>query len=269
MQGTGDNMGKALFDDIAQFYDVEVKESISFKNDVPFYLKYAQALGGEVLELACGTGRALIPLAEQGIHITGLDASNSMLVQARKKIDGLLPEIQQRVELTKQDMTTFSLNKTFSLIFCTFRSFQHLVTKEEQAACLTRVHKHLQDNGYFIIDLFAPLHHLLAQQRRSIYLGTFLDPDTGHTISRRSEVVYNLAEQILHEDRFYEWTDDKGNLKRLVWSFDLAYMFRHEVELLLEKYGFIVTDVFGDFDKSPFNYYSGEQIFVARKITSQ
>jgi hypothetical protein len=65
--------------------------------------------------------------------------------------------------------------------------------------------------------------------------------------------------------RFYEWTDKNGKSHEQIWSFELAYLFRYEAELLLEKYGFKIENVFGDFDKSPYNYYSGEQIFVARK----
>ncbi|GAI94874.1 unnamed protein product, partial [marine sediment metagenome] len=58
-----------------------------------------------------------------------------------------------------------------------------------------------------------------------------------------------------------------GDFHRQIWSFELAYLFRYEAELLLEKHGFKIENVFGNFDKSPYNYYSGEQIFVARKIS--
>jgi len=259
-------MQQALFDSIARFYDEEVKGLLLVKNDVSFYQDYARECGGEVLELACGTGRVLIPLARHGITVTGIDASGNMLEQAQKKMNLLSTEVRERIDLQHMDMMSFVLNKTFSLIFCTFRSFQHLLTREEQGACLTQVQKHMDKEGIFIIHLFVPFHHLLAQKQRSIYLGTFNDPVTGDVISRRSEVSYDLAAQTLHEDRFYEWTDKEGVVHRHIWSFDLSFMFRYEVELLLEKYGFSVIAVYGDFDRSPFDYYSGEQIFVARKV---
>ena len=259
-------MKPALFDSIARFYDEEVKGLRLVKDDVAFYQEYACECRGEVLELACGTGRVLIPLAQQGITITGIDASSNMLEQAQKKVNRLSAEVRERIDLQQQDMMTFTLNRTFSLIFCTFRSFQHLLTKEEQGTCLIRVKKHLDKEGIFIIHLFVPFHHLLAQKRRSMYLGTFNDPVTGDVISRRSEVSYNLAAQTLHEDRFYEWTDKEGAVHRHMWSFELSYMFRYEAELLLEKYGFSVMAVYGDFVRSPFDYYSGEQIFVARRV---
>jgi SAM-dependent methyltransferase len=265
MLGTGDYMGKALFDDIARFYDEAVKGLLLIKNDVQFYHQFALACKGKVLELACGTGRVLIPLAEQGILITGIDASGKMLEQAKKKVDKLPVRVRERIDLQQKDMVTFTLDETYSLVFCAFRSFQHLLTKEEQGACIVQVRKHLDKEGYFIIHLFVPFHHFLAKEKRTINLGSFKDPLTGYMISRRSEVKYDLAAQTLHEDRFYEWTDQDGGVHQLMWSFDLAYMFRYEVELLLEKYGFTVVDVYGDFNRSPFNYYSGEQIFIARK----
>ncbi|UCG92375.1 MAG: class I SAM-dependent methyltransferase [candidate division WOR-3 bacterium] len=258
-------MREALFDRVARFYDYEIEDFIKNINDVPFYIEYAKKCGGEVLELACGTGRVLIPLAKEEIKITGLDASREMLNVARKKIDALDRGTQRNIELVQEDMSRFDLHKTFSLIFCTFRSFQHLVTREERGKCLECVNRHLTKNGIFILHLFVPWHHLLAQERRSMYLGKFYDKENDVYVTRRSEVVFNLAQQTLHEDRFYEWTDKQGNFQRHVWSFDFAYLFRYEVELLLEKHGFRVEEVFGSFDKSPYNYYSGEQIFVARR----
>lgn len=67
------------------------------------------------------------------------------------------------------------------------------------------------------------------------------------------------------EDRFYEWIDKNGDFHRKIWTFELSYLFRYEVELLLEKHGFEIENVFGTFDKKPYDYYSGEQIFVATK----
>ncbi len=153
------------------------------------------------------------------------------------------------------------------MIYIAFRSFQCLLTKQDQSACFECVNRHLEDNGIFVLDLFAPRHDLLAQVKRSLYLDKFYDKENGIYITRRAEDEYNLVNQTLKEDRFYEWTDKQGDFHRQIWSFELAYLFRYEAELLLEKHGFKIENVFGNFDKSPYNYYSGEQIFVARKIS--
>ncbi len=258
-------MAEALFDSVARFYDYETENFVGALNDVPFYIDFAKKCKGEVLELACGTGRVLIPLAKEKIKVTGLDASSEMLKIAKSKIGKLSKNVAQLIDIVQGDMSQFDLRKRFSLIFITFRSFQHLATKEAQGACLNCVNKHLDSSGFFILHLFAPRHDLLAKVRRSVYLGKLYDREYGLYITRRAEDEYDLAKQTLKEDRFYEWTDKAGTFHQHVWSFELGYLFRYEAELLLEKYGFKVKNVFGDFKKSSYNYYSGEQIFVARK----
>ncbi len=123
----------------------------------------------------------------------------------------------------------------------------------------------VEREGVFILDLFAPRHDFLAQVNRTIYMGRFYDKENQVYVYRRAEDHYDLVKQTLREDRFYEWTNMDGQFRREVWSFEIAYLFRYEAELLLEKYGFSVENVFGTFDESPYNYYSGDQIFVARK----
>ena len=262
------NMKEALFDRVARFYDYEtqaLRRDMPFYNDVPLYVEYAKECGGEVLELACGTGRVLIPIAEQGIPITGLDASTEMLAIAEKKKKALSDDIAGKIHLVPGDMKTFDLEKTYALIIVPFRSFQCLLTKTDQRACLMHIHKHLDPSGVLLLDLFAPRHDLLAQRTRSLYLGKFYYEEEGVHVMRRAEDTYDLAAQTLHEDRFYEWTDKRGTFHREVWSFDLSYLFRYEAELLLEACGFSVEQVFGDFRKNPYDYFSGEQIFLARK----
>lgn len=256
-------MTEALFDKVARFYDYEQE---GFVRDIPFYVKYAKNCNGEVLELASGTGRILIPIAKEGIQCTGLDASNQMLDIAREKICTLDKDLQRNIDLVHGTMDKFEFDKNFSLIIIAFRPFQCLLTKEQQESCLSCVRKHLDDEGIFILDLFVPRHDYLAKQKRSVDLGEFYDKENDLYVRRRAEDEYNLANQTLKEDRFYEWTDKQGNFHRQKWSFKLSYLFRYEAQLLLEKYGLRVEDVFGDFDKSPYNYYSGEQIFVANKV---
>ncbi len=255
-------MAEALFDRVARFYDYE---QANFIKDIPFYTDYARSCGGEVLELGCGSGRILIPIAEAGIKITGLDVSPAMLNIAQKKIDPLDKNIQRNIHLRLGSMEKFEIKNKFSMIFIAFRSFQHLVEREERDSCLDCVSKHLDKTGIFILDLFAPRHDYLAQQKRSVFLGGFYDQENGVYVTRRAEDEYDLREQTIKEDRFYEWTGEDGAFHRHLWTFKLYYLFRYEVELLLEKHGFKIIDVYGDFDKSPYNYYSGEQIFVAQK----
>jgi SAM-dependent methyltransferase len=143
-----------LYANSAKLYDADNRSV--FSDDVPFYLDRATKLDGKVLELACGTGRITIPLAEQGIQIWGLDYSNPMLDVLKEKIDKLPSKIQKSIHTVHGDMTDFILTERFKLIFIPFRSFQSLETDEQASNCLACARNHLEDDGTFIINVFKP-----------------------------------------------------------------------------------------------------------------
>lgn len=93
-------MKETLFDRVAGVYDYEQE---NFVKDIPFYVEYAKKCGGEVLELACGTARILIPIARESVKITGLDISKEMLDIARKKIEKLDENTKGDIEITQGD----------------------------------------------------------------------------------------------------------------------------------------------------------------------
>jgi SAM-dependent methyltransferase len=115
-----------------------------------------------MLEVACGSGRVLIPTARAGVTIVGLDASGQMLEKCRSSLQREAEDVGARVTLVQGDMRDFDLERTFSLITLPFRAFQHLLTVEDQIACLTCVHRHVADDGRFIVDLFNPSLEMLV-----------------------------------------------------------------------------------------------------------
>jgi SAM-dependent methyltransferase len=119
--------------------------------DVDFYRGLAREAGGPVLELGCGTGRVLLPIARDGIACTGLDSSEAMLEELRRK------NPPENLRLVAGGMESFDLAPDrFALIFSAFRAFQHLLTIEDQLACLDAVRRHLAPGGLFAFDVFAP-----------------------------------------------------------------------------------------------------------------
>ncbi len=130
---------EAYYDKTARFYDLQYEE---IREDIPFYIEYAQKQGSPILELGCGTGRVLIPTAEAGLEIWGLDISEGMLNVARSKIETLDREVVSRITLRRGDMGNFSLPKRFNLIIIPFRSFLILTTKGDQENALRCIRKH-------------------------------------------------------------------------------------------------------------------------------
>src|SRR5512141_2383938 len=123
----------------------------SSSGDVDFYRSLARETGGPVLELGCGTGRVLLPIAREGIACVGLDPSEPMLEDFRRKGP------PDNLRLVTGSMQYFDLGPDrFALIFSAFRAFQHLLTVEDQLACLAAVRRHLAPGGLFAFDVFAP-----------------------------------------------------------------------------------------------------------------
>ena len=252
---------------VSEFYDAAY-ESVRWK-DIDFFVDYSRNAGGRTLELGCGTGRVLIPTAAAGYKITGLDLSSYMLDICRDKVSQQPVEVQQRIRIIQGDMTNFDTGETYSLVTTPFRPFQHLISVDEQKACLNCTNRHLIPSGLLILDFFHPYPPRLVDNPR--YASEIEDlpemelPD-GRCLRRTNRTAgYHREQQYNDFELIYYVTQPGGRQERLVQAFPFRYFFRYEVEHLLELCGFRVVDIFGDFDRSPLSNDSPEMIFVAEK----
>ena len=260
--------GQAGYEFIADLYDHVVP--YRDRPDVPFFVDSAKESGGPVLELGCGTGRILIPTARAGIEIVGLDLSPPMLEVCRARLGEESSDVQSRVQLVEGDMCRFDLSRKFKLITTPFRSFQHLTTVEDQRACLAAVHRHLDEDGRFILEIFNPYLEALTSDDLGEEIGQepeFTAPD-GRKVTRCHRIVErDRFNQVQHVELIYDVVYPDGREERLVHAFPMRYLFRFEAEHLLVRCGFEVEQVYADFDKAPYgSTYPGELIFVARKV---
>jgi ubiquinone/menaquinone biosynthesis C-methylase UbiE len=248
--------------DYAEYYDSD----IAFPDDIPFYLGYANRTGSPVLELACGTGRILLPLAEAGHTVHGIDISENMLAIAREKVAQAGPA--ERISLTHANMADFDLpKKSFALIFVAFRSFMHLLTQEDQQACLSRVWSHLRPGGLFIVDVFSPNLSILASPCDPEYkVEKEYGLPNGHRVVRKHRFVKkDFINQINEvEFLFEEYGQSEQIARQRVVPIRMRYSFRYELQLLLDKAGFEIESLFGYFDKRAYDG-KDEIIFVAAK----
>jgi SAM-dependent methyltransferase len=238
------------------------------RKDVGFYVDLCRSAKGEVLELGCGTGRISIPAAEAGCTITGLDESGTMLDRCRAKLLALAPEVQKRVTLVEADMTSFTLDRSCELAIVPFRPLQHLVRVEQLLSFLACVHRHLQPGGKLALDVFNPNLQALASA---------IDPDEiedtaeltmadGRTMRRMYRVTAkHPAEQTNDIELIYYVRDAAGAITRIVQAFPMRYFFRFELEHLLARAGFEITELYGGLDRSPFTGSSLEMIVIATR----
>lgn len=106
--------------------------------------------GGRVLELAIGTGRIALPLAERGVEVYGVDASEAMVAKLRAKPGG------ERIPVTIGDFADVDVEGRFRVIFVAFNTFFALTSQEAQLKCFANAAAHLDEDGVFVLDVFVP-----------------------------------------------------------------------------------------------------------------
>lgn len=235
--------------------------------DVAFYLEEAEKSRGKVLEVACGTGRVLLSIARKGIAITGIDQSPAMLERCYEKLDREPEEVQGRVRLEQMDMRTFNLGERFALATIPFRPLQHMVKVADQLATLRSIHRHLNPGGHLVFDVFHPNLQMLAagpgEEHEDFPLTTLPD---GRSVRRTARVTgVHPSRQTSDVEMTYHITDTAGKTEKSVMRFPMRWFFRFEIEHLLERCGFGLKAVYGNFDRSEFTDSSPEMIFVAER----
>lgn len=214
---------------------------------VDFYRADASRQGGRVLELACGTGRKLIPIASDGRPCVGLDLSADMLAEAQRKAD----ERGAAVEWIQGDMRDFDLGRMFDYVFITANSLLHLHEAEDLVSCFRSVRRHLSPGAKFVFDIFNPSVRLLAEAdgvRRTRKPLSFTDPDRGNVSVDVAE-TYDAPAQVTR-GTWYLSTSTEPDF--VVAPLEIRSVFPQELPLLLSLGGFQLVERFGDWSGGPF-----------------
>jgi SAM-dependent methyltransferase len=247
---------------LAGLYDV-----FPFDADLPWYLELARAQGHTVLEVACGSGRVLVPLARAGFQVVGIDISPHMLALARAKLDKE-PHTQPNASLVQADMRDFHLERRdFDLAIAAVKSLAYLTERDDQLETLHTVADHLRPGGLLAVDFLHPHPDWIAARPGSMHNDLLQRvPERGFTLSRVESVVStDLARQVRIIRSAYEVVDDRGAVlaKRFVeWPYRWTHRF--EAEHLLERAGFVLEGVFGGYQREPFTSNSTSMVFLAR-----
>jgi SAM-dependent methyltransferase len=237
--------------------------STGVDGDVEYFTKLARK-AGRVLELACGTGRTLVPMAKVA-RATGLELSREMLESCKARVEAA----KVKTTLIRGDMRDFNLKQKFPLIVIPYRAFQHLVEVRDQRACLECCRKHLARGGRLVVNLFDPNLHILAANLthhgnavRSI--GDRATPDGGRVMAKATRKACP-EEQHFEEDWVFEKFDKHGASQwRRLRHFTLRYFFRYEMEHLFDVCGLQVEKLEGGFKGQPYRH-GGEQIWTVRR----
>jgi SAM-dependent methyltransferase len=240
---------------IARHYDASYEVVRDPSGDARFYRELALELGGPILELGCGTGRILLPIARDGIECVGLDSSPAMLDVLRRK------QPPANLRLVGARMETFDLGSArFRLITCPFRAFSHLLDVDAQLGALARIRQHLAPGGVFAFDVFDPKPESLSRLEEAEQLSISFQ-DGGREIQRWDTVRRDRSRQIVSiHCRF------SGGPPELSGSAELAlrWFHRFELEHLLVRSGFSALTFFRDFERTPWS--AGRETIVLARI---
>ena len=239
----------------------------TLKEDIPFWVREAKSSGGPVLELGCGTGRVTIPVAQAGVPITGVDNSSAMLSKARARARklGLAKEM---LKFQLGDMRDFRLGRKFPLVIIPFRSFQLLLSVADQRQALENIKRHLTPEGRLMIDLFVPDQERLIRESTSpVFRREIADGATGRRLRISEQNQHDPLGQIINARTILEELDVEGRrANRWDVAYQLRYLYRFEAMHLLEAAGYYVLELYGDFNRRPFDEASTEMIWVVAPV---
>lgn len=239
---------------IARNYDATYAVARDPAGDAAFYRALAHEVGGPVLELGCGTGRILLPIARDGFECVGLDSSAAMLDELRAKAP------PAGLRLVQARMESFDLgDERFRLVTSPFRAFSHLTDVEAQLAALACVRRHLAPGGVFALDVFDPDLARLALDEEPEHLAITYE-EGGQRVERWDTIRRDRARQLLQVD--FRYTGGPPELSGTV-TIQMRWFHRFELEHLLARAGFTDLRFFRSFDREPWTP-GRETIVVAR-----
>lgn len=251
------------YETIAALYAAEFPPAPVDDPDVAFLLAFASRAGGPVLDLGCGAGRFLVPLAEAGYAVTGVDTSAAMLTEARLAIADA--GCATSVTLRHDDMRSLATlgDARFALAFCAQNTFLHMPETASQQAALRAVAARLRPGGLLLLDLIHPNPALLSAYYGAItHEATFASADGGR-VDRFVSALYRAATQTVEATWFYDLTAPDRTLSRIVVPFSMRLVGRYEIALLLHGAGFAVEAIYADTDLTPLDDNADRMLVVA------
>jgi SAM-dependent methyltransferase len=251
----------SAFDHFAHYYDADYSD---VTDDIAFYQELARRCDDPIIELMCGSGRLLLPLAQAGHRLTGVDISPAMLALARAKLADA--GLSERVTLVEGDIRTSAPAGAFGLAIIGLNSFMHLTTTADQFAALGHIHAALATGGLLVLDLFNPDLRTLADAMGQLVLEKrFLLAD-GTIVHKFITQQTDTAAQLSYVSFIYDELDAEGRVRRSALPFTMRWLYRYELEHLLARAGFELEALYGSYELDAYSGDSELMLAVARRI---
>jgi len=256
---------------LARYYDLDLQDD---PGDLDLYLAMATRTGGPVLELAVGSGRIAVPLAEAGYRVTGVDIDPAMLDRARAAWDrargarGSKHAGQGSLELIEADLVTLDLPERFGLAFIACNSLFQVGPAERQRAAIASLARHLRPGGVAVVDVELPDASELASWDGRLVLDWMRDdPEApGTSVMRTSSARHDPASASCQLSIIYDATDASGAVRRVTRTDQLHLVTVSQLTGAAESAGLHVETVAGDHQVTPLGPFSPRVVLVAGSL---
>ena len=247
------------WDEYAPFYDWENRQTLG-RRDVPFWRDLARRTGGPVLELGCGTGRVTVPVARVAESLVGIDRSAAMLARARRRV--LRARMESRVALVRGDIRALPFGIPFQLVMAPYGILQSLIHDQDLEATLQSVSRVLASGGTFGLELVSDLPGWEEYRHRKRLSGKTW---TGAAVTLIESVRQDRRRGLTYFDQAF--VERHGQRKRRR-SFSLVFRTLPVQEMMsrLERTGFTIRALLGDYDGGPWDPRAEAWIVVANRI---
>jgi SAM-dependent methyltransferase len=226
--------------------------------DLPFWLELARRQGSPILELGCGSGRVILPLARAGYRMVGLERDPDMLSALREHME---PGLVGQVELVQGDMAAFELGQRFPLVILPCNTFSTLPSAQ-RGATLGCIGRHLQPDGLFAASLPNPaLLQRLPRRSEPEVEESFPHPLDGEPVQVSSGWERTEAHFTIYWHYDHLLPDGRVERASMQVSHELVPTEVYLAEL--ETAGLRQVTCFGDFDRSPYSPQAPDLILLA------
>ncbi len=249
------------YDPLEEFRDPETfdLEDEGYDADYPLTAQWARSLGGPLLDLACGTGRMALRMAELGYQVSGVDIVPEMIARARQKA----AERSVCIEWVVADARTFQLQQQFPFIYMLENVFQFFLTRADQEAMLARVREHLLPEGRFLFETRNPSPRNLLELRHPDPQKYML-PDGGQLVTTE-EQYYDPMTQVQHYTRHLTFLHPGGQQEQKTLRTALRYVYPQEMEALLFYNGLQIRACYGNWQQEAQTATSYSMIYVCQR----
>jgi len=250
---------------LARLYDVDLVED---PGDLDLYLALAARAGGAVLELAAGTGRLAVPLAEAGHEVTAVDIDPAMLARLRRRAAAAGDAVAGRLTVVEGDLLDLRLDgaRPFALAFIALNSLFLLASRDAQRQAFRSMAGHLAPGGLAVADVWLPDADDLARfDGRMILEYDRADPETGRRVTKVAAAQHDASTGIVNLTTIYEEGRQGETAVRWVRRDALRLASSGELEDFATDAGLEVETIAGDYDLGPLGSGGDRAIIVARR----